>query len=95
MMLMQCLPEPHNLCGAVKRCGSRSEISGPKSPAPNVMFNMGSLKNTYQIILLLVLCSFAEPHHLYAAPDPGKNFDVAPAPTLLYSKAKFIKRTKV
>jgi hypothetical protein len=35
----------------------------------------------------------------YAAPAPGKNFDAAtasaPAPTLLYSKAKFLKRTKV
>jgi hypothetical protein len=38
--------------------------------------------------------SVAEPHHFYAAPAPGKNFDVAPAPavpapapapTLLYS----------
>jgi hypothetical protein len=34
------------------------------------------------------------------APAPGKNFDVAPvapapAPTLLYSKAKFSKQTKV
>jgi hypothetical protein len=42
----------------------------------------------------------AEPHHFYAAPAPGKNFDAAPAapapvPTLLYSKAKFLKRTKV
>jgi hypothetical protein len=40
--------------------------------------------------------SVAEPHHFYAA--PGKIFDVAPAapaPTLLYSKAKFLKRTKV
>jgi hypothetical protein len=32
--------------------------------------------------------SFAEPHHFYAAPAPGKNFDAAPAapapaPTLL------------
>jgi hypothetical protein len=38
----------------------------------------------------------AEPHHFYAAPAPGKNFDAAPAapapaPTLLYSKAKFLK----
>jgi hypothetical protein len=41
--------------------------------------------------------SFAELHHFYAA--PGKNFDAAPdraapapapAPTLLYSKAKFL-----
>jgi hypothetical protein len=52
--------------------------------------------------------SVAEPHHLYAAPAPdpapGKNFDAAPdpaapaqapAPTLLYSKDKFLKRTKV
>jgi hypothetical protein len=47
-----------------------------------------------------VSISVAEPHHFYAAPAPGKNFDeasapAAPAPTLLYSKAKFIKRTKV
>jgi hypothetical protein len=40
--------------------------------------------------------------NFYAAPDPapGKNFDAAPAasapaPTLLYSKAKFLKWTKV
>jgi hypothetical protein len=39
--------------------------------------------------------SVAELHHFYAAPDlaPGKNFDPAPAPTLLYSKTKFLKRT--
>jgi hypothetical protein len=45
----------------------------------------------------VLLSSVAEPHHLYAAPAPGKNFDAAPAPapTLLYSKAKFLKRTKV
>jgi hypothetical protein len=36
--------------------------------------------------------SVAEQHHFYAAPAPGKNFDVvmaAPAPTLLYNKEKF------
>jgi hypothetical protein len=36
-----------------------------------------------------VMISVAELHHFYAAPAPGKNFDVtpaAPAPTLLYSK---------
>jgi hypothetical protein len=38
--------------------------------------------------------SVAEPRHFYAA--PGKNLDAAPAapvlaPTLLYSKAKFLK----
>jgi hypothetical protein len=39
--------------------------------------------------------SIAEPHHFYAA--PGENFDAAaaPAPTLLYSKAKILKRTSV
>jgi hypothetical protein len=40
------------------------------------------------------LSSVAEPHHFYAAPAPGKNFDAAPAApasTLLYSKAKFLK----
>jgi hypothetical protein len=36
----------------------------------------------------------------FAAPAPGENFDTAPAapapaPTLLYNKAKFLKRTKV
>jgi hypothetical protein len=39
--------------------------------------------------------SLAESHHFYAAPAPGKNFDAAPAPTLLFSKEKFLKRTKV
>jgi hypothetical protein len=44
--------------------------------------------------------SVAEPHHFYAAPAPGKNFDAAPAapapaPTILYSKAKFLKRIEV
>jgi hypothetical protein len=43
----------------------------------------------------LLTSSVAEPHHFYAAPAPGENFDAAPAPTLLYSKAKFLKRTKV
>jgi hypothetical protein len=45
--------------------------------------------------------SVAEPHQFYAAPAPGENFDavpaaLAPAPTIpvLYSKAKFFKRTK-
>jgi hypothetical protein len=49
------------------------------------------------------MTSVAEPHHFCAAPAPGKNFAaapapavpaLAPAPTLLYSKAKFSKRTK-
>jgi hypothetical protein len=47
------------------------------------------------VILILTLSIVSDPHHLYAAPAPGENFDAAPAPTLLYSKAKFLKRTKV
>jgi hypothetical protein len=51
-----------------------------------------SLFNTFTVCF-----SVAEPHHFYAAPAPdpapGENFDAvpdpaAPAPTLLYSKAK-------
>jgi hypothetical protein len=52
---------------------------------------------TYSTTLFLYI-SVAEPHHFYAAPAPGINFEaaqVAPAPTLLDSKAKFLKRTKV
>jgi hypothetical protein len=39
----------------------------------------------------------AEPHHFYAAPALGKIFDAAPAapaPTLLYSKTKFLNELK-
>jgi hypothetical protein len=50
----------------------------------------------------VLITSVAEPHHFYAAPAPdpapGKNFfdaAPAPAPTLMYSKTKFLKRTKV
>jgi hypothetical protein len=45
-----------------------------------------------------VYTSGAEPHHFYAAPAPGENFDVAlvaPASTLLHTKAKFLEQTKV
>jgi hypothetical protein len=42
----------------------------------------------------VVLISVAELHHFYAAPAPGKNLDAAPAPTLLYSKEKILKRTE-
>jgi hypothetical protein len=45
--------------------------------------------------LSIVKSSVEEPHHFYAAPVPGENFDAAPAPTLLFSKAKFLKRAKV
>jgi hypothetical protein len=53
------------------------------------------------IVLKLGVMSIgaAEPRHFYAAPAPGKNFDAAPAAlalalTLLYSKAKFLKRAE-
>jgi hypothetical protein len=48
-----------------------------------------------------VYISVAEAHHFYAAPAPDTIFyaapapaATAPAPTLLYRKAKFLKRTK-
>jgi hypothetical protein len=55
---------------------------------------------------VVIFSSVAESRHFYAAPAPdpapGKNFDAAPdppapapAPTPLYSKEKFLKRTKV
>jgi hypothetical protein len=40
-----------------------------------------------------LLSSVAEPHHFYAASAPSNNFDAAPAPTILYSKTKFLKLT--
>jgi hypothetical protein len=60
---------------------------------------MGELRS-YSFQHFGVFTSVAEPHHFYAAPASGENFDAAPAapapaPTLLYSKAKFLKRTKV
>jgi hypothetical protein len=56
-------------------------------------------KGNFSWFLVISLkSSVAEPHHFYAAPAPGTNFDAAPAapaPPLLYIKAKFLKRTKV
>jgi hypothetical protein len=48
----------------------------------------------------MLASSVAKPHHFYAAPAPGKKFKAAPAapapaPSLLYSKEKFLKLTKV
>jgi hypothetical protein len=47
-------------------------------------------------MIWLLKTSVAKPHHFYAAPAQGENFDPAPAPapaapTLLWSKAKFLK----
>jgi hypothetical protein len=52
----------------------------------------------FKNLISTVLSSAAELHHFYAVPAPRKNFDTAPAapsPTLLYSKAKILKRAKV
>jgi hypothetical protein len=37
----------------------------------------------YQIKFVIMNCCVAEPHHFYAALTPGKNFDAAPALTIL------------
>jgi hypothetical protein len=71
--------------------------SGPHHPSKNKMASKklatGAIDNVLQSDVQQ--SSVAEPHHFYAAPAPGENFDAAPAapaPTLLYSKAKFLKR---
>jgi hypothetical protein len=51
------------------------------------------LHNLHPPLIHVVTASVAEPHHF--DPALGKNFDAAPAPTQLISKAKFLKRTKV
>jgi hypothetical protein len=53
------------------------------------------LKFVVRYTISILSISVAEPHHFYAAPGPGKNFDAAPAPTLVYCKAKLYKSTKV
>jgi hypothetical protein len=51
----------------------------------------------YFDLTVAILTSVAEPHHFYAAPAAAPPAAAAPAaaPTLLYSKAKFLKRPKV
>jgi hypothetical protein len=65
-----------------------------------VFIRVLKLRSVIRKISSTVNTSVAEPHHFYAAPAPGKNFDAAlasaapapaPAPTLQYSKAKFLK----
>jgi hypothetical protein len=58
--------------------------------------------NLFVLPFMIITTSVAEPHHLYAAPAPIKNFGAAldpaapaPARTLLYGYVKFLKRTKV
>jgi hypothetical protein len=60
-------------------------------------FERGMAYGTKNITLGLIT-SVAEPYHFCAA--PGENFaaapaPAAPAPSLLYSRAKFLKRIKV
>jgi hypothetical protein len=68
--------------------------SRPFDAAPEKLLR---LRQLYLGLVLYIYSSVAEPHHFYEAPAPGKNFDtapaLAPAPTLLYGKAKFLKRT--
>jgi hypothetical protein len=49
----------------------------------NLIFVLAAISANFHCIPL----SIAEPHHFYAAPAPGENFDAAPAPTLPYIKA--------
>jgi hypothetical protein len=59
--------------------------------------NFDRIPDPTPLKVLIIISSVAEPHHFYAAPAPGENFDAAPAPApiLLYSKAKFLKQTQV
>jgi hypothetical protein len=43
-----------------------------------------------QLFSMKINISVAEPHNLYAVPALDKNFDVAPAPTLLYQDVFFL-----
>jgi hypothetical protein len=65
------------------------------SAQPFFAFPQETAKNLEKYVSVCS-CNVAEPHLLYAAPALIKNFDAAPAapapaPTLLYSKAKFLK----
>jgi hypothetical protein len=66
-------------------------------PPGKILHGLARCQLMYNVqYLIYMLSSVAESHHFYAAPAPGKNFDAAPAapaPTLFYSKAKFIKRS--
>jgi hypothetical protein len=75
-------------------------LSLPKRPSLELVYNNVRgyyWTNEFKLHEIIINCSVVEPHHFYAAPAPGKNFDAAPAPapTLLYSKEKILKRTKV
>jgi hypothetical protein len=54
-----------------------AKVGGKKFNLTVIIFSCPSFKD-----------SVAEPHHFYAAPAPGKNFDAAPAPTLGYCIAR-------
>jgi hypothetical protein len=61
---------------------------------------IGCLLQNHSLSNKSIDTSVAEPYNFYAAPAPGENFDAAPAapapaPTLLYSKAKILNRTEV
>jgi hypothetical protein len=75
--------EPHQFYAAPAPCKNVDAFPAPAAPA---------------LALALANTLYTSLYHLYAAPAPGKNFVEAPAApdsTCLYSKAKFLKRTKV
>jgi hypothetical protein len=79
---------------------STLHLKVPGSAVPVFFVKMSNIScTTRHSTRTNIEASVAEPHHFYAAPAPSKNFDAAPAPalapTLLYSKAKFLKLTKV
>jgi hypothetical protein len=60
----------------------------------SVQINNGNKEDLY-LSCYAIAISVEEPHHFDAAPAPDKIFCyAAPAPTLLYSKAKFLKRNE-
>jgi hypothetical protein len=62
------------------------------------MLKLTQAGDVHIVNVLFSLTIVAEPHHIYADPAPGENFDdvpVAMAPTLLYSKPKIFEGIKV
>jgi hypothetical protein len=98
LWLKSVLPTGRNF-GRKTQKWPHKNINGRKNPNFKQIFQKWPksgrtfMKCIYHIEVLII-CSVAEPHHISAAPAPGTNFDAAPAapaPILLYTKAKFLK----
>jgi hypothetical protein len=68
----------------------------PTGPAPILIFITGGLFKMSQTVKVSKFPPVLQSHFLLCGSGSGKNFDaalapVAPAPTLLYSMAKFLK----